>query len=84
MPLSVDHKPDREDECARIEAAGGKVIWWDGSRVSGVLAMSKSIEGGEGVDPAAQAAADHLSKLAIRITVIVVDLKAQRKFKRKT
>ncbi|KAK0571751.1 hypothetical protein LWI29_020954 [Acer saccharum] len=155
MPLSVDHKPDREDECARIEAAGGKVIRWDGSRVFGVLAMSRSIgdkylkpsiipdpdvmfiprmkedeclilasdglwdvmsneeacdvarkriliwhkkhgdnnsspERGEGVDPAAQAAADYLSKLAIHkgskdnITVIVVDLKAQRKFKRKT
>lgn len=45
---------------------------------------------GEGIDPAAQAAADYLSKLAMHkgskdnITVIVVDLKAQRKFKRKT
>ncbi|KAK2645299.1 hypothetical protein Ddye_020494 [Dipteronia dyeriana] len=155
MPLSVDHKPDREDECARIEAAGGRVIRWNGSRVFGVLAMSRSIgdrylkpwiipdpdvvfvprvkedeclilasdglwdvvsneeacdvarkriliwhkkhgennlspERGEGVDPAAQAAADYLAKLAIHkgskdnITVIVVDLKAQRKFKRKT
>ncbi|XWS26653.1 hypothetical protein CRYUN_Cryun26dG0049000 [Craigia yunnanensis] len=43
MPLSVDHKPDREDEHARIEAAGGKVIQWNGSRVFGVLAMSRSI-----------------------------------------
>ncbi|GFS43424.1 similar to HYPERSENSITIVE TO ABA1 [Actinidia rufa] len=43
VPLSVDHKPDREDERARIEAAGGKVIQWDGFRVSGVLAMSRSI-----------------------------------------
>ncbi|KAK4853467.1 hypothetical protein QYF36_009692 [Acer negundo] len=155
MPLSADHKPDREDECARIEAAGGKVIRWDGSRVFGVLAMSRSIgdkylkpwiipdpdvtfvprvkedeclilasdglwdvmsneeacdaarkriliwhkkyrddnsstDSREGVDLAAQAAADYLSKLAIHkgskdnITVIVVDLKAQRKFKRKT
>ncbi|XP_031255689.1 protein phosphatase 2C 77-like [Pistacia vera] len=155
MPLSVDHKPDREDELARIEAAGGKVIQWNGSRVFGVLAMSRSIgdrylkpwiipdpddvmlvprakeddclilasdglwdvmtneeacdvarrrillwhkkhsdglsaECGEGVDPAAQAAADYLARLAIHkgskdnITVIVVDLKAQRKFKRKT
>ena len=28
---------------ARIEAAGGKVIQWNGSRVFGVLAMSRSI-----------------------------------------
>ncbi|XVF35074.1 hypothetical protein REPUB_Repub18cG0113500 [Reevesia pubescens] len=154
MPLSVDHKPDREDEHARIEAAGGKVIQWNGSRVFGVLAMSRSIgdkylkpwiipdpeimfvtrakedeclilasdglwdvisneeacevarkrillwhkkhgdqlsaERGEGVDPAAQAAAEYLSRLALskgskdNISVIVVDLKAQRKFKKKT
>ncbi|XVF88824.1 hypothetical protein PTKIN_Ptkin19aG0082400 [Pterospermum kingtungense] len=126
MPLSVDHKPDREDEHARVEAAGGKVIQWNGSRVFGVLAMSRSIgsdglwdvisneeacevaqkrilpwhkkygdklsaeKRGEGVDPAAQAAAEYLSKLALskgskdNITVIVVDLEAQRKFKKKT
>ncbi|KDP33870.1 hypothetical protein JCGZ_07441 [Jatropha curcas] len=153
MPLSVDHKPDREDEYTRIEAAGGKIIQWNGSRVFGVLAMSRSIgdrylkpwivpdpevmfvprekddeclilasDGlwdvmtnqevcdiarrrillwhkrngdtlsatrADGVDPAAQAAAEYLSKLALQkgskdnVTVIVVDLKAQRKFKRK-
>jgi protein phosphatase 2C len=43
LPLSIDHKPNREDECARIEAAGGKVIQWNGARVCGVLAMSRSI-----------------------------------------
>ncbi|CAN8248375.1 unnamed protein product [Cochlearia groenlandica] len=43
IALSVDHKPDREDEAARIEAVGGKVIHWDGARVFGVLAMSRSI-----------------------------------------
>lgn len=49
-----------------------------------------SAERGEEVDPAAQAAAEYLSRLALRkgskdnITVIVVDLKAQRKFKKKT
>ncbi|KAH7293123.1 hypothetical protein KP509_28G012900 [Ceratopteris richardii] len=43
IPLSVDHKPDREDEMARIEAAGGKVICWNGWRVLGVLAMSRAI-----------------------------------------
>ncbi|KAF2304322.1 hypothetical protein GH714_029899 [Hevea brasiliensis] len=36
-------KPNREDEYARIEAAGGKVIQWNGHRVFGVLAMSRSI-----------------------------------------
>lgn len=153
MPLSVDHKPNREDEYERIEASGGKVIQWNGHRVFGVLAMSRSIgdrylkpwiipepevmfvprvrddeclilasdglwdvmtneeacevarkrillwhkkhgvsstvERGHGIDPAAQAAADHLSMLALQkgskdnISVIVVDLKAQRKFKSK-
>lgn len=49
-----------------------------------------SAERGDGVDPAAQAAADYLSKLALHkgskdnVTVIVIDLKAIRKFKRKT
>ena len=38
-------QPSREDEYTRIEAAGGKIIrWdWDGLRVCGVLAMSRSI-----------------------------------------
>lgn len=36
-------QPNREDEHARIEAAGGKVIQWNGHRVCGVLAMSRSI-----------------------------------------
>ncbi|KAF2287050.1 hypothetical protein GH714_037196 [Hevea brasiliensis] len=154
MALSVDHKPNREDEYARIEAAGGKVIQWNGHRVFGVLAMSRSIgdrylkpciipepevmfiprakddeclilasdglwdvmsneeacdlarrrilvwhkrngaavpsSRGEGIDPAAQAAAEYLSNRALQkgskdnITVIVVDLKAQRKLKSKT
>ncbi|KAE8699419.1 Protein phosphatase 2C 16 [Hibiscus syriacus] len=152
--LSSDHKPNREDECARIEASGGKVIQWNGHRVFGVLGMSRSIgdrylkpwiipdpevmfipraredeclilasdglwdvisseeacevarrrillwhkkngvpslvERGKGVDPAAQSAADYLLMLAIQkgsrdnISVIVVDLKAQRKFKIKS
>lgn len=154
MALSVDHKPNREDEYARIEASGGKVIQWNGHRVFGVLAMSRSIgdrylkpwiipepeimfiprarddeclilasdglwdvmtneeacevarkrillwhkkhgapplvERGKGIDPAAQAAAEYLSMLALQkgskdnISVIVVDLKAQRKFKSKS
>lgn len=36
-------QPSREDEYARIEASGGKVIQWNGHRVFGVLAMSRSI-----------------------------------------
>ncbi|TVT99014.1 hypothetical protein EJB05_55643 [Eragrostis curvula] len=43
LALSMDHKPNREDEYARIEALGGKVIQWNGYRVLGVLAMSRSI-----------------------------------------
>ncbi|KAL0429918.1 UNVERIFIED_CONTAM: protein phosphatase 2C 16 [Sesamum radiatum] len=143
IALSIDHKPNREEEYARIEASGGKVIQWNGHRVFGVLAMSRSIEPevmfvpraredeclvlasdglwdvmtneevcevarkriliwhkkngtnplanrGQGVDPAAQAAAEYLSNLAIQrgskdnISIIVVDLKAQRKFKSKS
>ncbi|KAL8462867.1 hypothetical protein ACS0TY_033754 [Phlomoides rotata] len=43
IPLSVDHKPDRPDELNRIQDAGGRVIFWDGPRVLGVLAMSRAI-----------------------------------------
>ncbi|CAI0443302.1 unnamed protein product [Linum tenue] len=43
VPLSSDHKPDRPDELLRIQAAGGRVIYWDGPRVLGVLAMSRAI-----------------------------------------
>ncbi|XP_019056505.1 PREDICTED: protein phosphatase 2C 3-like [Tarenaya hassleriana] len=43
VPLSTDHKPDRPDELDRIQAAGGRVIYWDGPRVLGVLATSRAI-----------------------------------------
>ncbi|XP_020590206.1 probable protein phosphatase 2C 24 [Phalaenopsis equestris] len=46
VPLSIDHKPDRPDELQRIQAAGGRVIFWDGPRVQGVLAMSRAIGDG--------------------------------------
>ncbi|KAF9615082.1 hypothetical protein IFM89_021653 [Coptis chinensis] len=43
IPLSFDHKPDRPDELARIEAAGGIVIYLNGARVQGILAMSRAL-----------------------------------------
>ncbi|XP_015083675.1 protein phosphatase 2C 51-like [Solanum pennellii] len=43
IPLSNDHKPDRPDEKKRVEAAGGKILNWNGSRVQGILATSRSI-----------------------------------------
>ncbi|XP_034708532.1 protein phosphatase 2C 51-like [Vitis riparia] len=43
VPLSRDHKPDRPDERERVEAAGGKVINWNGFRILGVLSTSRSI-----------------------------------------
>jgi len=39
----VNLQPEREDEMARVEAAGGRVIYWNGYRVLGVLAMSRAI-----------------------------------------
>ncbi|WVZ18824.1 hypothetical protein V8G54_006146 [Vigna mungo] len=41
--ICSSHIPNRPDEYARIEAAGGRVIQWNGHRVFGVLAMSRSI-----------------------------------------
>ncbi|XP_073131746.1 probable protein phosphatase 2C 8 [Henckelia pumila] len=43
VPLSKDHKPDRPDEKQRIEAAGGNILNWNGWRVQGVLATSRSL-----------------------------------------
>jgi hypothetical protein len=41
--LFNDDQPDLPDERERIEAAGGRVIDWNGNRVLGVLATSRSI-----------------------------------------
>ncbi|XP_010049277.2 protein phosphatase 2C 51 isoform X1 [Eucalyptus grandis] len=43
MALTDDHKPNRPDELKRVEAAGGRVINWNGHRILGVLATSRSI-----------------------------------------
>uniref|UniRef100_A0A7S1WZX8 PPM-type phosphatase domain-containing protein n=1 Tax=Tetraselmis chuii TaxID=63592 RepID=A0A7S1WZX8_9CHLO len=43
VALTDDHKPDREDEKSRVEAAGGQILYWNGRRVMGVLAMSRAI-----------------------------------------
>ena len=42
--LTKDHHPDRDDERARIQAAGGSVVNVYGvHRVNGILAMSRAI-----------------------------------------
>jgi serine/threonine protein phosphatase PrpC len=47
VPLSDDHKPDREDERRRIQDAGGCVVFnCSEYRVAGVLAMSRAIGDG--------------------------------------
>ncbi|CAO2178944.1 unnamed protein product [Urochloa humidicola] len=43
VPLSTEHKPERPDEMARIESVGGRILYWHGPRVLGVLSMSRSI-----------------------------------------
>ena len=41
--MSVDHRPNRKDEEARIKKLGGSVIYWGRWRVGGVLAVSRAI-----------------------------------------
>ncbi|KAI3526698.1 hypothetical protein L1887_05959 [Cichorium endivia] len=41
--LTNDHHPDRDDERARIELAGGFVLDWGVPRVNGLLAVSRAI-----------------------------------------
>lgn len=43
VALSIDHKPDRDDETKRINDLGGRIIHWGRWRVEGVLAVSRSI-----------------------------------------
>ncbi|KAF6151631.1 hypothetical protein GIB67_005979 [Kingdonia uniflora] len=89
----------KEDECLILASDG----LWDVMTNEEVCDMARrrillwhrkngapsSAQRGDGVDPAAQAAAECLSKMALQrgskdnITVVVVDLKAQRKFKSK-
>lgn len=71
-----------EEAC---DLARRRILFWHKKN-----GLSMSSERGEGIDPAAQAAAEFLSNRALlkgskdNITVIVVDLKAQRKFKSKS
>ena len=90
----------REDECLILasdglwdvmtneevcEVARRRILLWH--KKNGASLPS---ERGERIDPAAQDAADYLSRLALQrgskdnISVIVVDLKPVRKFKKKT
>lgn len=42
--LTRDHRPDRDEERKRVEAAGGYVMEWAGvPRVNGQLAISRAI-----------------------------------------
>jgi len=43
IALSDDHKPNRADERARVEALGGTVVFWGVWRVEGVLAVSRAL-----------------------------------------
>lgn len=43
VALSEDHTTTREDEVARIEAAGGRIVQNSGARVMGVLGMTRAI-----------------------------------------
>jgi len=92
----------REDECLILASDGlwdvmsneeacyvarRRIAGWH--KKNGIV-VSDTTQKGEEADPAAQAAAEYLSKFALQkgskdnITVLVVDLKAQRKFKSKS
>ena len=42
MALSVDHKPNSDEERKRIENLGGVIVWAGTWRVGGVLAVSRA------------------------------------------
>lgn len=68
------------------DAARKRILLWH--KKNAAAAVARGSDGGS-PDPAAQAAAEYLSKLALQkgskdnITVLVVDLKAHRKFRSK-
>lgn len=70
------------------DAARKRILLWHKKNAATASTSSAQISG-DSSDPAAQAAADYLSKLALQkgskdnITVVVIDLKAHRKFKSK-
>ena len=45
VPIKIvdSHKPNRDDERARIEALGGSIMHWGTWRVNGQLAVSRAI-----------------------------------------
>ena len=43
VALTDDHKASRDDETSRVEAAGGQILFWNGVRVMGLLAVSRAI-----------------------------------------
>jgi len=49
VPVKIidSHKPNRDDERARIEALGGSIMHWGTWRVNGQLAVSRAIGDGE-------------------------------------
>jgi len=43
IPMSIDHKPDRDDEKKRIEKNGGRVVHFGTWRVEGILAVARAL-----------------------------------------
>ncbi|XP_062013577.1 probable protein phosphatase 2C 6 [Rosa rugosa] len=43
IPLTVDHKPDRDDEVIRVTEAGGRILYVGCPTVEGVLTMTRAI-----------------------------------------
>lgn len=75
-----------EEAC---EMARKRILLWHKKNGTGTSSASLPERGGDIMDPASQAAAEYLCKHALQkgskdnITVVVIDLKAQRKFKSK-